>query len=100
MLKLNNEHKQYKFSIVLKNKLEETGVAALLAFSDIATFHVSDKVKHHDVHVLVLKNPHQVIELEWNSSKVKAHFTISDDKIYSLFLCAYISLIGIFTWPS
>jgi len=63
MLKLNTKHKPYKLSSVLKNKLEETGVAAWLAFSDRATFHVSSKVKHHNVHVLFLKNPHQVIEV-------------------------------------
>jgi hypothetical protein len=49
---------------------------------------VSGKVKLHDVHVLVLKNPHQVIELEWNSSKVKVPYAFSHDKIYSFFLLA------------
>lgn len=73
---------------MLKNKLKETGVAAWLAFSDSATFHLSGKVKHHIVYVLVFKNPHQVIELEQNFSQMKVHCATSHNKIYSLFLFA------------
>jgi hypothetical protein len=88
MLQLSNKHKQYKFSSVLKNKLKETGVTAWLAFSDSATFHLSGKVKHHNVCVLIFKNPHQVFELEWNSSQVQVHYATSHNKIYSLLLFA------------
>jgi DNA primase len=75
-------------SSVLKNRLKEAGVAAWLAFSGSATFHLSSKVKHHNVYVLVFKNSYQVLELEQNSSQLKVHCATSHNKIYSLFLFA------------
>jgi hypothetical protein len=64
-------------------KLKKDDMAALLAFSDEASFHLSGKVNHH-IHAWP-ENPHQITKHEQDCPKVNVVHPLSQQKVYDQF---------------
>jgi hypothetical protein len=81
----------FQFCMDFQQQPEEDRFAEKLIFSDEVTFHVCDKVNHHNVRIWGTKYPHAMVEHINDSPKVNVFFfffAISSCKVYRLYFFA------------
>ena len=70
-LQPNDKPKRKEFADNMLQRIsEDEEFLKRICFSDEATFHVSGKLNNHNVRIWELEHPHEIRELERDSSKV------------------------------
>jgi hypothetical protein len=69
--------KQYEFWVQTQAAVDDDKSATRLIFSDEATFHLSGKVNHLNMHIQRLDNPCTTIQQQWDLPKLYVSCTNS-----------------------
>jgi hypothetical protein len=94
-LRPNHKRKRFEFCDRMLQNMEDDTFLLRLIFSDEAMFHLSGKVKRHNVRIRGLQNPQEALEHERDSPKVNVFCALSQTKFYGPFFFAENTVTGV-----